>query len=434
MSTTVSEVLSFVRENDVKFIRLAFCDLFGRQKNISIMPQELSAALAGGASFDASAVTGFSDVSHSDLFLRPDPDTLALLPWRPQRGRVARFYCDILSPDGSPFERDPRGILRRALDRFSSSGYSLKAGAECEFYLFKTDENGCASYDPLDNGGYLDVSPLDKGENVRREICLDLERMGIQPESSHHEQGPGQNEIDFKFSGALACADNLVTFKTAVRTIAAMNGLFASFMPKPLAGRSGSGMHINISLFKNGRNVCETEGAEAFGSFIAGVLEKSAEITAFLNPIANSYERLGVCEAPRYISWSRENRSQLIRIPAANGERVRMELRSADPAANPYIALALIISAGLWGIQQGLKLPEPVNADLYRAETAGALPSLPMDLSEAVQAASHSGFAREVLGSSAFEKFIELKRREAADFCKAGDKQAFYAERYFLVI
>ena len=282
------DVLDFVRENDVKFIRLAFCDLFGIQKNISITDQELPRAFEGGISFDASAVEGFLNVDRSDLFLFPEPDTLAVLPWRPGRGRTARLFCEIRHPDGTPFEGDGRYLLRRACERARGMGYLCQIGPECEFYLFELDEKGNPSTLPIDNAGYLDVAPADRGENIRRDICLTLEEMGIVPESFHHEQGPGQNEIDFRYSDALTAADQVVTFKGAVRTMAAQNGMYASFLPKPMLDCPGSGMHVNMSLLRDGRNVFQNipgESSEEADQFLAGILLRVREITALLNPL-----------------------------------------------------------------------------------------------------------------------------------------------------
>lgn len=439
MTATVGEVLEFVKENDVKFIRLAFCDLLGRQKNISIMPDELPGAFERGIAFDAHAIKGFTDITKSDLLLVPDPATLSVLPWRPQQGRVVRFYCDIKNPDGSTFWGDTRGILKSVLNNIDNKGYSCMVGAECEFYLFKTDENGEPTTIPFDSGGYLDVSPLDKGENVRREICLCLEEMGIKPETSHHEQGPGQNEIDFKFSDALSSADNLVTFKQVVKSIAARNGLFASFSPKPLPDKSGSGLHINLSLVQNGYNVFKLDGNEhskVTESFIAGVLEKTPEITAFLNPLPNSYERLGSFEAPKYVSWSHGNRSQLVRIPAAQDERMRMELRSPDPATNPYLAFALVISAGFYGVENNLPLPESINVDLYNADKSitDKLVRLPGSLEDALMLVEKSDFIKSILCEDVVSSFIRLKTSEVRAFNQASDKYEHFLNSYFKVI
>jgi len=437
MNSTASEVLEFLRESDVKFLRLSFCDLFGVQKNIAIMADELEYAFTHGISFDAGAIRGFEDAASSDLLLFPDPATLAVLPWRPGPGRVARFYCDIKNPNGEIFLSDGRFILKQVSDKFSKLGYTCKIGAEIEFYLFKTDENGEPTDEPLDRGSYCDLSPLDRGENMRREICLTLEEMGIQPEASHHERGPGQNEVDFKFSDALSCADNFLTFKSVVKAIGARNGLYASFMPKPIADTAGNGLHINISLSQNGRNVFKSEpgagGAKLTDSFIAGVLARTPEMTLFLNPLANSYERFGAHDAPKYVSWSHQNRSQLVRIPAATGEKIRMELRSPDPSINPYIAFALIMSAGLEGIERDLPLPPAVNADLYTADEniTGSLTALPTSMKEAIALTEGSEFIKGVVGEKLFTTYLSAKKAEAAAWSEANDKAAFCKEQYF---
>lgn len=439
MNSTVNEVLEFVKENDVKFVRLSFCDLFGYQKNISIMANELQSAFENGISFDAHSIRGFRDVTQSDLFLFPDPSTLMVLPWRPGPGRVVRFYCDIKSPDGSLFPNDGRVVLKRVIKRALNVGYVCKIGAECEFYLFKTGDDGQPTETTLDNGGYLDIAPLDKGEDIRREICLTLEEMGIQPETSHHEQGPGQNEIDFRFNEALACADNFLTFKSTVKAIASRNGLFASFMPKPLSDAPGSGMHINISLSQEGQNIFKDVGkgqSNAADNFIAEVLARTPEITLFLNPIPNSYDRFGKCDAPKYVSWSHQNRSQLVRIPAAGGEKVRMELRSPDPSLNPYFAFALIIAAGLDGIENKTPLPPAVDADLHTADkniTKDLVP-LPDTFEKAIALAENSSFIKSVIGDELLSKYLELKKIEASEYASASDKAQFYKEKYFYAI
>ena len=438
MNSTAKEVTEFVKENDIKFVRLSFCDLLGSHKNIAIVTDELSSAFEHGVSFDAHAIKGFRDIRQSDLLLFPDPATLTLLPWRPGPGRVARFYCDIVHPDGSEFLLDSRALLKRVVERCEKLGYVCNIGAECEFYLFKTSENGEPTNITLDNGGYLDISPLDKGEDIRREICLTLEEMGIKPETSHHEQGPGQNVIDFKSSDALTCADNLQTFKSVVKAIAARNGLFASFMPKPLPNAAGSGLHVNVSLARNGVNIFKNvnEGhSDIAESFIAGVLAQTPEMTLFLNPLANSYERFGGFEAPKYVSWSHQNRSQLIRIPAAVGEKVRMELRSPDPSLNPYLAFAFIITSGLDGIESGMPLPPAINADLYTADESitKTLVPLPDSLEKAIVLTENSGFIKKTGGEELLVKYIALKKAEATAFAAAEDKARFYRERYFNV-
>lgn len=390
MKYSAQEVLQYVQEEDVKFIRLAFCDVFGRQKNISIMPQELDRAFAYGIAFDASSVTGFGDEAHSDLLLHPEPETLMLLPWRPEHGKVVRMFSSISYPDGSPFECDTRSLLKKAVEEAGKAGFRFDFGAEQEFYLFNMDENGKATNIPYDEAGYMDIAPDDRGENIRREICLTLEQMGIQPESSHHEEGPGQNEIDFRYSDALTAADNAMTFQNVTRIVAHRNGLIADFSAKPLPRRPGNGFHINISV--------NTGDASApLDQVIAGILEKIQDITVFLNPTENSYERFGNNKAPKYISWSAENRSQLIRVPAQVGGTRRAELRSPDPVANPYLAFALIIYAGLEGIRDKRELPEAVDYNLYKADPSilARLGRLPDDLESACQAARASSFVME---------------------------------------
>ena len=372
MKYTQEEVMEFVQQEDVRFIRLAFCNVYGRQHNVAIMPSELRRAFEYGIAIDASAIEGFGGETRSDLLLRPDPSTLIQLPWRPEQGKVVRMFCDIFYPDGRAFERDTRSILKKAVADADAKGFRFSFGAEMEFYLFKLDEYGRATTIPHDEAGYMDIAPDDKGEHIRREICLMLEQMGIQPECSHHESGPGQNEIDFRYSDPLTAADNAITFRTVVRTVAAQNGLCASFSPKPLPDRDGSGMHINIS--------------------------------------AKSYRRLGHDKAPRYVTWSEENRSQLIRIPAAVGENRRAELRSADSAANPYLAYALLIYAGLHGIENRLVLPPASDLNLYTApaETLRTLRTLPGSLKEAAALAEASAFVKAHLPDSVLRAYTRL--------------------------
>ena len=437
---TPSMALNFVKENNVKFIRLNFCDIFGFQKNISIMADELESAFENGISFDAHVIRGFRDVTQSDLFLFPEPSTLAVLPWRPGPGSVIRFFCDIKKPDGAAFEHDTRMILKKVIESAERKrGLYCKIGVECEFYLFKTNENGEPSDITLDKGTYMDISPLDKGEDIRREICLTLEEMGIKPVSSHHVQGPGQNEINFKFNNAVASADDLQSFKTVVKAIASRNGLFASFMPKPMPDAPGSGMHVNISLYQNGKNIFNNEN-ESYSkikeSFIAGILDKTPEITLFLNPLANSYERLGKFEAPKFVSWSYQNMAQLLRIPAATSENVRIEIRSPDPSLNPYLAFALLISAGLDGIEKNMILPKAIDENLFTADKnlTKNLAQLPDTLEKAIELAEKSAFIKDVIGSRLLSKYIELKNAEAKLFADAKDKVQFYKENNFFVI
>ena len=389
MKYSKNEVIQYVQEDDVKFIRLMFCDVFGKQKNISIMPEELPRAFEHGIAFDASAIAGFGDESRSDLLLHPDPETLMLLPWRPEHGKVVRMFSKITYPDGIPFECDTRALLKRAMTEAKKAGFTFAFGAEQEFYLFNLDENGKPTTIPYDEAGYMDIAPEDRGENIRREICLTLEQMGIRPERSHHEDGPGQNEIDFRYSDALTAADNAMTFQAVVKTIANRNGLWADFSAKPLEDWPGNGFHINMSV-----NPSET--SENLCYMIAGILDKVAEMTVFLNPTENSYKRFGKKKAPRYISWSSENRSQLVRIPAAAGAYRRAELRSPDTTANPYLAFSLMIYAGLYGIQNRIDLPQAANINLYTAdsETLAKFKKLPEDLSAARAIAANSEFMK----------------------------------------
>ena len=347
---------------------------------------------ASSNAFDASAVDGFGGEIRSDLLLHPDPSTLIQLPWRPEQGKAVRMFCDISYPDGRPFERDTRNILKKAVADASALGCQFAFGAEMEFYLFRVDEYGDTTKIPYDRAGYMDIAPDDKGETIRREICLMLEQMGIQPESSHHESGPGQNEIDFRYSDPLTAADHAITFHTVVRTVAAQNGLCASFSPKPLPDWDGNGMHINISA------QCD-EAAQPLPSVIAGILENIRDMTLFLNPCDESYRRLGHDKAPQYVTWSAENRSQLIRIPAAVGEYRRAELRSADPTANPYIAYALLIYAGMYGLEHELQLPPASDFNVYTApaEVLEGLKKLPGSLYEAAALAGASAFINEHL-------------------------------------
>lgn len=401
MKYSSKEVVQFVQEEDVKFIRLAFCDVFGVQKNISVMPSELSRAFSYGIAIDASAINGFGSVVHSDLLLHPDPDTLTILPWRPEHGRVVRMFCSISYPDGTTFEGDTRNLLRNAVKDAKEAGYSFNFGSELEFYLFKLDEKGERTKVPYDNAGYMDIAPDDKGENVRREICLTLEQMGILPESSHHEEGPGQNEIDFRYSDPLSAADNAVTFKAVVQAIASRNGLYADFSPKPLSSHAGSGFHINMS-------VCEEKNTHYMPHMVAGVLDKVKECTLFFNPMQESYLRLGNNKAPKYVTWSRENRSQLIRIPAAEGEYSRAELRSPDPMSNPYIAFSLLIYAGMEGISGRYELPKPEDINLYTAnkQVTDSFDKLPISLEQAKSLAKQSSFVTKHLPKLVLDAYL----------------------------
>lgn len=411
MKCTKEEVLQYVEEEDVRFIRLAFCDVFGKLKNIAILPSELKRAFEEGFAIDASAIDGFEKGIRTDLFLKPDPFTLSELPWRSQNGRVVRMYCNIVYPDGTPFECDSREILERAVKKAEERGITFEFGSFMEFYLFKTDENGNRTDIPYDHAAYMDVAPEDKGENVRREICLALEQMGILPESSHHEEGPGQNEIDFRNADPLNTADNTVTFKTVVSSLAYGNGLYADFSPKPLKEKPGSGFHVHFS-------VKSTDGKNMLPSVIAGLLEKIGDMTLFLNPTKDSYQRLGGYKAPGFISWSKGNRSQLIRVAWDYPESCEAELRSPDPSANPYLVFALIIYAGLYGIENELACPEHLNPDSAEnasdgtegvSERSEGFRKLPTFRREAVSLAEDSEFIRAALPKPVIDSYLSEK-------------------------
>ncbi|MBP5313350.1 MAG: glutamine synthetase [Eggerthellaceae bacterium] len=385
MNYTKDEVIQYVREEDVKFIRLTFCDVFGKQKNIAILPDELSRAFEYGIAFDASAIAGFGNESHCDLLLHPEPDTLMPLPWRPEHGRVNQMFSSITYPDNTPFECDTRNLLKQAVAYAQGKGYSFTFGTEQEFYLFKLDEQGNPTHIPSDEAGYMDIAPEDHGENARREICLTLEQMGIHPESSHHEVGPGQNEIDFQYADPLTAADHALVFQRVVKTVAHRNGLSADFSPKPLETEPGNGFHINMSLQPYDEN-----------GMIAGILNHIKAMTLFMNPSPDSYKRLGKHKAPGYISWSPENRSQLVRIPASTEAYRRVELRSPDPCANPYLAFALLIYACIDGIENRLALPKPANVNLDFAEEkiTSCYEKLPGSYMQACEAASSDEFIK----------------------------------------
>ncbi|MCI8944722.1 MAG: glutamine synthetase [Clostridia bacterium] len=430
MSQTVKEVLDFVKDNDVKFVKLTFCDSFGNIKNISIIADELPTAFEKGVSFEAYSVGGFVDPEESDLLLYPDASTIQLLPWRPQHGSVVRFFCKIRRTDGRDFDGDGRGLLATAQAKLAGMGLSCLIGSDCEFYLFKTDESGEPTLEPHDKAGYLDVAPFDKGENVRRDICLTMERMGVKPLSSHHERGPGQNEICFKGNDALMAADDLLTFKTVVKAVANMNGLHASFMPKPLKDEIGSGLHITLSLLKDGDNLFEpshlTSSKEAEG-FVAGILARAKEMAVFLNPTINSYERLEnneEIEAYNKIAWSYLNGRQLIRIKRDG--LAKMQLRSADPSCNPYIAYALLLFAGAEGIEKGLKLSK--EADI---NSLNEVDSLPEDLMSAIEAAKNSEFIARYIPKGTLDKFFKYKQDEYGQYSLSKDKDSFVTKTYF---
>ena len=422
MHYSKEDILAMVEENGVKFIRLQFTDILGTLKNVAITDRQLEKALNNHCMFDGSSINGFVRVEESDMYLRPDLDTFVIFPWSPQQGKVARLICDVYMPDGTPFEGDPRYILKKAINKAKDMGYTMNVGPECEFFLFEVDNDGNPTLKTNDKGSYFDLGPIDLGENARRDMTLALEDMGFEIETSHHEVAAGQNEIDFKYADALVTADNIATFKYVVKSIAQRHGLYATFMPKPLHGVNGSGMHINISLIKDGKNAFHNEEDELGLSsvaynFIGGLLKHIKEICPITNPLVNSYKRLVPdYEAPVYIAWSVKNRSPLIRVPSAREEGTRIELRSPDPSSNPYLVLACLLLAGLEGIKYNLEPPKCIDKnifDLNREERKREnIESLPESLHEAVAYMQKSDLVKEALGKNTFEYYIRAKEVE----------------------
>ena len=422
---TKEEILRLVRDEDIQFIRMQFTDIFGQMKNVAITASQIEKALAGQVMMDGSSIEGFVRIEESDQYLWPDLDTFAILPWRPQYGKVARLICDVHNPDGTPFVGDPRGVLKRVLARAGELGFTFNVGPELEFFLFQTDEDGNPTTRTSDEAGYFDLGPLDHGESTRREICLCLEEMGFEIEASHHEVAAGQHEIDFKYTEALQAADNIMTFKLAVKTLAQKNGLHATFMPKPVHGAAGSGMHVNMSLFRDGQNAF-FDGADPRGlsplayQFIAGLLEHVQGFCAVTNPLVNSYKRLVPgYEAPCHLAWSTGNRSALIRIPTPRGSGTRVELRSPDPSCNPYLAFAVCLAAGLDGIQRRLTPPAESNENLYAIaadlEAQGAR-RLPASLEAAIHALEADSVVTAALGSHVTDQYVTGKLREWEEY------------------
>ncbi len=420
------DILRIVQEEDVKFIRLQFTDILGTLKNVAITSGQLEKALDNQCMFDGSSIEGFVRIEESDMYLHPDLDTFTIFPRCTQNGRVARLICDIYLPDGSPFDGDPRYILRKTVRHASALGFTFNVGPECEFFLFNTDEFGQPTTVTHDTAGYFDLGPSDLGESCRRDICLNLEEMGFEIEASHHEVAFAQHEIDFKYSESVSAADNLLTFKLVVKTCAEANGLCATFMPKPVADRAGSGLHINMSLFRGEENAFYDPSSETGLShiglnFIAGVMKHIKGICAVTNPLVNSYKRLVPgFEAPCHIAWTTSNRSALIRIPAARGIGTRVELRSPDPAGNPYLSFALLLAAGLDGIEKNLQPMAPVFANIYEIgeekRRALGIEELPADLDTAVREMKADPFVRQTLGDHVFEKYVEAKEREWREY------------------
>lgn len=426
MGFTKDDVLKEAYETGVKFIRLQFTDIFGVLKNVAIPVEQLEKALDGEMMFDGSSIEGFVRIEESDMYLKPDPNTFVVFPWRPADGGVARLICDIYNPDGTPFSGCPRNVLKKVLAEAAELGYQMYVGPELEFFLFHVDEEGKPTTITHDKAGYFDLTPVDLGENARRDMVLNLEQMGFEIEASHHEVAPGQHEIDFKYSDALDMADKMVTFRFVVRTIAQRHGLHATFMPKPIYGINGSGMHVNQSLFKNGKNAFYNPEASLGLSddayhYIAGIMAHARAFTAITNPTVNSYKRLVPgYEAPCYIAWSCRNRSPLIRIPAKRGPSTRIELRSPDPSCNPYLALAVQLKAGLDGIKKKLTPPPAVDLNIFamddRQRQELGIESLPGDLYEALQELSRDEVIKEALGDHIYNRFMEAKIKEYDSF------------------
>ncbi len=420
---TKDDIFRMVEEEDVEFIRLQFTDIFGTLKNIAITSSQLEKALDNKCMFDGSSVEGFVRIEESDMYLYPDYDTFEIFPWRPQQGKVARLICDVYTPDGKPFEGDPRWILKKTIKEANEMGYRFDVGPECEFFLFHTDDNGVPTTLSHEKAGYFDLGPNDLGENIRRDMVLTLEEMGFEIEASHHEVAPAQHEIDFKYDEVLKTADNIQTFKMTVKTIAKRHGLYATFMPKPKFGISGSGMHINMSLAtEEGKNIFADENGKIGLSddayhFIAGIMKHARGMSAITNPLVNSYKRLVPgYEAPVYIAWSAKNRSPLIRIPASRGNGTRVELRNPDPTANPYLVLALCLAAGLDGIKNKIEVPDSVDCNIYEMtpgeRRAAGIENMPADLKEAVDCLVADEFLCSVLGEHITTKYVEAKMKE----------------------
>lgn len=438
MKYTKQDVLRLVQEEDVEFIRLQFTDMFGTLKNVAITSSQLERALNNQCMFDGSSIEGFVRIEESDMYLYPDLDTLTIFPWRPQQGKVARLICDVYRPNGQVFTGDSRYILKRAVKEAADMGYTFEVGPECEFFLFHTDDNGQPTTITHEKAGYFDLGPVDLGENARRDMVLTLEEMGFEVEASHHEVAPAQHEIDFHYDEALAAADNIMTFKLAVKTIAKRHGLHASFMPKPKEGINGSGLHINMTLLKDGKNVF-SDPEDSLGLsreayyFIGGLMRHMKGMAAITNPLVNSYKRLVPgFEAPVYIAWSTTNRSSLIRIPAERGEHTRIELRSPDPSANPYLVLAACLRAGLDGIRGKILPPAAVDKNIFemtdQEKEKEGIDSLPGSLLEAVWELEKDELLKQVLGEHMSQGYIRAKKQEWDQYRRHGS--AWELEQY----
>ncbi len=423
---TKRDILELVEEEDIEFIRLQFTDLFGSMKNLAITSSHLKRALENKVMFDGSSIEGFVRVEESDMYLYPDYSTFAMFPWRPQHGKVARLICDVYRPDGTCYEGDPRYLLKKVMQEAEEMGYIFQVGPECEFFLYHMDDNGLPTNITHEQAGYFDMGPIDFGENARRDMVLTLEEMGFEVEASHHESAPAQHEIDFRYNDALVTADNIMTFKLAIKTIAKRHGLHATFMPKPKSGIDGSGMHINMSLSKDGVNIFQDAhdpnglSQEAY-YFLGGIMKHIKGMTLVLNPLVNSYKRLVPgYEAPAYIVWSAKNRTPLVRIPATRGEDTRIELRSPDPACNPYLALAVCLAAGLEGIRKKITPPKSIDRDVSQLTKEELrelqIENLPRNLKEAVEAFEEDTLMKEVLSEEVCQKYAMGKRKEWEEY------------------
>ena len=419
---TREDILQLVEEEDVAFIRLQFTDIFGMMKNMAVTVSQLEKALDNRCMFDVSSVEGLSCEEDSDMYLYPDPRTFEIFPWRPQQGKVARLICDVYRPDGTPYEVDPRYVLKKAIAEAAEEGYTMNVGPECEFFLFHTDDDGLPTTLTHEKAGYFDVGPLDLGENARRDMVLTLEDMGFEITSSHHEIAPAQHEIDFRYDEALVTADNLMTFKMVVKTIAKRHGLHATFMPKPRTETYGSGMHINLSLNRNGANAFQSaddkNGLSREGYyFIGGLMKHIKAITCITNPTVNSYKRfVPGYDAPVYIGWSSKTRGPLIRVPSGRGENTRIELRSPDSTANPYLALAVLLMAGLDGIRNKIEPRHSIDRNIQKMTRQQReelkIDELPRTLKDAVDELEKDEFIQQVLGKDLAKKIIRARRKE----------------------
>ncbi len=442
MGYTKEEIIKRVREENIQFIRMQFTDIFGQLKNVAITASQIEKAVNNQIMIDGSSIEGFVRINESDQYLRPDLDSFVVFPWDAEYGKTARLICDVYNPDGTPFVGDPRGVLKRVLEKAKRMGYDqFNVGPECEFFLFQTDEEGKPTTKTNDEASYFDLGPLDHGERTRRKICLALEQMDYEIEASHHEVAQGQHEIDFKYTHALKAADDIMTFKLVVKTIAQMDGLHATFMPKPIFGISGSGMHTNMSLFRKGKNVFnDPKGPRGLSKecyhFIAGVLNHVPGMAAITNPLVNSYKRLVPgYEAPCYLAWSASNRSALIRIPAARGQSTRVELRSPDPCCNPYLELAVCLAAGLDGIERKLTPPDEITENIYemdaKARARKRIASLPASLEEALKAMKRDQLVMDTLGEHVTGQYIAGKEAEWAEYCTR--VSSWEREKYIVV-